>query len=150
MKSNSEKPITIRAAISSYLTLSGVWVVLAFANVFSAIKSPSHGWGIAAGISGCVALLWCCWLLGFKITVTKSFLEYRNGFFMLSSINVSQIKQIKVANIEWNILSRKIRVPRLIIIADSGNPVVNINPKPFKRSDLLKVVDWTKRSMGTK
>jgi len=137
MRSDSlEQTITIRAAFSSYLVLSGVWVLLAIGYLLLSLRNPGGGLEKGAAISGGVALLWWCWLLSFKITVTKLFLEYRDGFFRTTKVALSDIAQLKDASIEWNVLNRKIRVPRLLVMAKSEDVAISINPKPFKRSDL--------------
>jgi hypothetical protein len=136
---SSDNPITIRATFSSYIALSGVWVILALFWFLLSLKNPSTGCEKGVVICGGVTLLWWWWLLGFKITITSSFLEYRDGFYQSSKIALSDIKQIKDENVGWNVLSPRIIVPRLIIISRGETADIRINPKPFSRTDLKKV-----------
>lgn len=135
----SEQKVTIRAAFSSYLVLSGVWVLLAVGYLLLGLRNPAAGSEKGAAIAGGVALLWWCWLLGFKITVTKELLEYRDGFFRSTKVALSDIVQIQNAGVEWSVLNRRFRVPRLLVIVKNEVVAMSINPKPFKRSD-LKIV----------
>jgi len=135
----SEQPITIRVAVSSYLALSGIWVIFFIWYLFLSWKNPSKGLEGGAAIAGSVTLMWWCWLFGFKITITKSLLEYRDGFFNTSKIPLSEIGQLKTATIEWNVLGRKIRVPRLIVISRVGNVRICINHKLFGMSQIQKI-----------
>src|SRR5688500_582889 len=112
--------LTIRAAFSSYLILSGIWVLLVGGYVVLSLRNPDRGLGEPAAISGGIAVLWWCWLFGFKITVTKSVLEYRNGFFKSSKIALPEISRLKDAWIQVNVLGRRIKAPRLVVIPRNG------------------------------
>lgn len=136
---SAEQTITIRAAFSSYLILSGVWALLAVGYLLLSLKNPAGGLEKGAVIAGGVTLLWWVWLWGFRITVTKASLEYRDGFFKSSKIALSEIIKIKDASIEWNIVGRRIKVPRILVMTRDNDVAISINSKPFKRSDLKKV-----------
>lgn len=133
------KTVTIRATVSSFVMLSGIYVVLAIVYLISAIQTPGHGWGKGAMLAGGVAILWWCWLGAFKITITKSILEYRDGLFKTSRIKISEIGKIKFTWIESNILGRRISAPRLLVVSKDRSVVIKINPKPFSQNDLDKV-----------
>ncbi len=142
--------ITIRAALSSYLALSGVWVLIALGYLVISVRNPAGGWLEGTIIAGTVALLWWIWLLGFKITLTESFLEYRNGFYQSSRIALTDIAQLKAAGVEWAVLGRKIIAPRLLIIENDQSVALMINPKPFKRIDLQRIRTWVNKKNGVK
>lgn len=134
-----DRPITMRAAPSSYLVLCGVWVLIALGYLALSLRNPSSGLGKGAAIAGTVAFLWWLWLQGFKIKITQSFLEYRDGFFKSFRIPLSEIDQLKDASIEWRTLGRRIRAPRLLVINNDQRVAISINTKPFRLADLQKI-----------
>ena len=65
--------------------------------------------------------MWWIWLWGFRITISDEYLEYRDGFFRSSKVKFKEIVDIKNVSIGWDILGRKIRIPRINIILLTGN-----------------------------
>jgi hypothetical protein len=143
--------MTIRAAPTSYLVLTGIWVLLAIGYLFLSIRSPGENLESGALIAGGVAILWWIWLRGFKITVSEGCLEYRDGFFRSSKIALSEIADVKTESVGWNLLGQKLRIPRITVITRNGEMPIRINPKPFGRLGLQRIMKELKKTkiMGT-
>lgn len=145
-----------------YAALCGVWFVLCATNVALFFMRPGSGWGIAAIIAGAVGLLFCLWLSGFRIRITDTGLEYRDGFFHLTRIKFSEIGRIRTVSADLGAASRGLKIPRISVEgADFQTPLL-INPKPFRTGDLRKfweimsgkmpegAVEWSGRGKGSK
>lgn len=136
----SNRSTTIRATYTSYCALSGVWILLAVGYLLLAFRTPGHNLESGALIAGGVAVIWVMWLRGFKITLSDGCVEYRDGFFRSSKVTLSDIADVKTDNIEWNVLGRRIGVPRLVVIRGNGEVAIRINPKPFARHALQRIL----------
>ena len=121
MHTQNSNPKIIRATLSSYIVLSGVWVLLTIGYLFLSLGSPGKNLESGAIIAGGVSLMWWIWLWGFRITISDEYLEYRDGFFRSSKVKFKEIVDIKNVSIGWDILGRKIRIPRINIILLTGN-----------------------------
>lgn len=131
--------VTIRAAPSSYVILGGGWVILSAVYLSLSLTNPASGAEVGAAIAGGGAVLWWIWLYGFKISVTESALEYRDGLYRTSRVALSEIARLKYATIQWCVFGQKICVPRLLVISRSNKRILKINPKPFGRLDLSRL-----------
>ena len=87
-----------------------------------------------------MALLWTCWLYGFRIEISGGWLKYRDGFYRISKIHVKDIKDVENKWIEYSYLWRRMKVPRLLITALDGKASILINSKPFGRHDLNEII----------
>lgn len=139
--------VIIRSTWTSYVALAGIWILLTIAYWLLSLRSPGHNLETGGFITGGVAILWIVWLRGFKITVSNGFIEYRDGFFRSSRLALTDIADIKTESAGWNMLSRKMVIPRIVMIARSGEEAIRINPKPFGRDlqRILKEMKKTKR-----
>ena len=135
----STVPVTIRATLTSYIVLCGIWGILAAGYFLLSYRTPEESLELGAVIAGGVGLGWGIWLRGFRITVFNGILECRNGFYRSSSLHMNQIVKIKNEWIEWGVLGRRIRIPRIAVIARDGENSILINPKPFGRYELKRI-----------
>jgi hypothetical protein len=133
--------IIIRSALSSYIILCGAWFGFAVVDFILHMNAPGKGLGMFALIAAGVGLLFWAWLSGFKLTVSGGILEYRDGFFRSRKIGLEQIRSVRHEWIGWNFLSRNIRIPRFVLVSNDGEEIIWINPKPFERQDLHRVLD---------
>ncbi len=140
----SNKTITYRATLSSYIALSGIWILLAVGYLFLSIRSPGKGLELGAILAGGVTLIWWIWLSGFKITVSDGCLRYRDGFFRYSKVFLKDVADVKSKNIEWGMFTRKVKIPRIVIFKQNGEVALLINPKPFGRINLQKILSNAK------
>ena len=132
--------MTIRAKWTSYLVLMGIWILLAIGYLFLSIRNPGRGLESGSLIAGGIAILWWIWLRGFKINISDGCLEYRDGFFRSSKISLREIVDIKTESIGWNLLGQKFRIPRLSVINSNREIAMRINPKPFGRHSLQRII----------
>jgi hypothetical protein len=135
----SSVPVTIRATLTSYIVLCGIWVILAAGYFLLSYRTPGESLETGAVIAGGVGLAWGIWLRGFRITVSERILEYRNGFYRSSSLPMNQIVKIKNDWIEWGLFGRRIRIPRMAVIARDHAKSILINPKPSASYELKQV-----------
>lgn len=135
------RSMTIRATWTSYIVLGGVWILLAIGYLLLCLRSPGKNLEVGALIAGGVAILWLIWLRGFKITVSYGSIEYRDGFFRSSKVDLSEIANIKNESIGWNVLGQRFRIPRIIVTTKNGEVVMQINPKPFGRFALQRILE---------
>lgn len=126
--------VTVRAQFKSFIALSAIWVILAVANLYLYFVKHVPDSELVVLLTGTIALLWWIWLRGFKLTISGGELEYRDGFFKSSRVSIKDIVDIKNKYIEWNVITRKIKIPRIFIIAQNGNVAIKINPQPFGRN----------------
>jgi hypothetical protein len=129
----SEKyEVSFTAATSAYLVLSGVWLAFGFlCEVFAWRSPPGSGWHEAAALCFGIGALWVAWIRGFRIRFNEGVFEYRDGFYRCTSIAFVQIRGVRKSWIEWKLLGRHLRVPRLVVDYGQGDSLA-INMKPFK------------------
>lgn len=132
--------MSIRATLSSYLVLSGIWVFLGIGYSLLALSNPRSNLASAALLCFGISVSWIIWLQRFKLTLSEKHIEYRNGLFRLTKVALDEIADIKNENIEWNILGRKIASPGITILTKNGERAMQINPKPFGRIDLKRML----------
>lgn len=143
----SRTVLTIRATLTSYIVLCGIWLILA--SAYMLLSYRTHGESLESGvaIAGSVGLGWAIWLRGFRITIFDRVLEYRNGFYRSSSLRMNEIVKIENKWIEWGLLGRRIRVPRMAVISQDRERSIQINPKPFGRHDLRRIHEMLERDV---
>jgi hypothetical protein len=126
------RQVTARAALSSYLVLSGVWFLFSIGYEFLALSRRGSGLHAIGILTFAIGVLWVLWLRGF--------LEYRDGLYRSTSVPLKEITEAKNTWIEWNVIGRHLRVPRLVICYGNRNQRVLVNAKPFKKDDLRRVL----------
>lgn len=136
----SNRSTTIRATWTSYIVLGGVWILLAIGYLLLGLRNPGKSLELGVLIAGALAILWFAWLRGFRITVSHDYLEYRDGFFRSSRVALNDIANIRNERTEWNLLGKKLSIPRITITAKNGESVIRINPKPFGSVKLQRVI----------
>jgi hypothetical protein len=141
----SKVPVTIRATLTSYILLCGIWIILASGYLILSYRSQGENLESGAIIAGGVGLLWGIWLRGFRISLSNKTLEYRDGFYRSSRLHISQIVKIKSEWVAWGVLGRKIRIPRMAVIAQDEEESILINPKPFGRNELRLIREMLER-----
>jgi hypothetical protein len=138
--------VSARAAISSYIVLAGIWIVLAVVYAGLAFATRGHGMNIGGLVALGVGLIWVAWLRGFRLEVGEGKLEYRDGLYKSVAVPLSEIREVKSAWVEWRILGRTLRVPRLIIVYGPQSNRLSINTKPFRRHDIQLAIDLLRKS----
>lgn len=140
MASGIRGTLEARAAPHAYIFLVGPFFVLfVFFAYLEFARPASNAWqGAAFGLVFC--LFWVIWLRGFRLTLTKDLLTYRDGFYRTKSVDPSRIIAVEHDWIRRKILLRAIPTPRVFVITDddSGPPLM-INPKPFNRAAFRKL-----------
>lgn len=134
--------LSVRAAISSYIILAGVWIILAVVIV----ADRRHGGNILGLVSIGVGLIWIAWLRGFRLEIGAGKLEYRNGLYKSVIVPLGEIREAKNAWVEWRRLGRVLRVPRLVIVYGAQANRLCINTKPFRRHDIQLAIDLLRKS----
>jgi hypothetical protein len=129
-----------RAAIGSYFALTGIWFVLAL--FYMGIAQNRHD---AEPLAVClllivIGLLFGIWLRGFRLRLTSSGCEYRDGFYRSTSIPLKSISCVKHVWIELKYPGWTAKVPRLVIMYGDNSDSVAINTKPFSKKDLAKIL----------
>ena len=84
-------------------------------------------------------LTWVFWLKGFKIAIDSDQFYYRDGLHRSHSIRLSDIKKTEFKWVDWRVLTRVIKIPRLIIHSKEGEKPIWINIKPFAKDDLKEL-----------
>lgn len=130
----------MRATVTSYFALCGIWVVLFLGYVLLSFSRPGRGLESGAVIAGSVAALTVAWLRGFKITISNRLFEYRDGLYRNSKIPVADITKVQSKWVEWARFPRGITVPR-IVVSTKDRRTILINAKPFARRDIQKVLE---------
>ena len=139
----------IRACISSYIALAGIWILMTIACTHISIKSHGQNWEIASAICATCSILWILWLRGFKLTVTDEFLEYRDGFYRISKIHLSNYSEMKHKWVKWKNLGRTLTIPRIAVSTKDRKTAFLINDKPFKLDDIHMIRDILKIGSDT-
>lgn len=121
-----------RASLAGYIVLSGVWFVLGGFYAWLGFARPASSSWRGSVICFAVGALWVVWLRGFRLRIEGDMLAYRDGMYRTYSGSVSHITMVQNTWIEWARLSRKIRIPRLLIEFEGGYSIT-INTKPFDR-----------------
>ena len=86
-----------------------------------------------------VALLFCYWLMGFRLEVSDGWLKYRDGHYKLYMTPITDINNIESKYIEVKYINRTIAIPRLAVISKGGKTLFIINSKPFGRNDINEI-----------
>jgi len=129
----------MRAVLSGYIALCGIWFVLAAVFAWLAWRDPRSNVWEGAAISGGIGLLFAVWLRGFKITIADGWLEYRDGLFRSSRVMLADIDEIHVEWIAVGHHGMGRKIPRIVVSARNGAVVFRVNPKPFAKEDLRKI-----------
>jgi hypothetical protein len=138
--------LKLRASYSAYLVLMGIWVVFGIGYLLLAIKNPGRGLHVPAVLSLAVSVAWWVWLRGFRILVCLDVVEYRNGLYVTRRVPRSSIRDIRSTWTEFNIFGKGIRLPRIVIETTDQQEIV-INPKPFKRDEIGKLLAFLNSQM---
>ena len=138
-RSNWEYPITARAALSSYIALMGIWMLLGLGIEWVAFNRPGRNDQYFAALCLVISLLWFIWLRGFRLFLYRDRIEYRDGFFRSISLSLKDITDVKNSWVAWSMLGTKLRAPRLLLVY-GPRKYVAVNTKPFWRSDLQSIV----------
>ena len=136
----------IRAVFSSYIALNVGSILTTIIGIFAYTKSPGADVIYLILICMTVALLWCIWLRGFKLTVTDKHLEYRDGFYRISRVNLEDVKEMKHKWVQWKNLGRTLSIPRIAVITKDRKTAFLINDKPFGVDDLAMIRNIVKES----
>jgi fatty acid desaturase len=104
-----------RAAVSAYIVLAGIWFLLAFSFLALFLSDHRPGTGGAVFVPLGVGMLWVGWLRGFRLDVGQENLSYRDGLYRTTVVPLREIRDVKNTWIEWRVLTRALRVPRLVI-----------------------------------
>src|SRR5947209_20533772 len=104
-----------RASVGGYLALSGIWFALSagFASV-RVLRHTANACG-ASVLSLLVGLLWVIWLKGFRLCISRDQITYRDGMYRQYSGRVVDVVHIETTWIEWGILSKTFKVPRVVL-----------------------------------
>ena len=140
--------IKISASVSGYIILVGFWLLLALAYFWLTIEKPESGSESGLIIAGLAALFWLVWLKGFVIQIEDGELIYRDGFFRRLVIRLEDITQADVKWVDWLVIGRVIKLPRLVVSSKKMDREIFINIKPFSRKDINKVVELLKARRG--
>jgi len=134
------------AAFSSYIVLAGIWFLLAFIGLALLLRSDLSSMGAGVVLPLAVGMLWVGWLRGFRLEVGKENLSYRDGLYRTTGVPLSEIRDVRNTWIEWRVLTRALRVPRLVIAYGSNRHRLTINAKPFRRKDIQRAVEILRAS----
>jgi hypothetical protein len=142
------KEIEARASFNAYLVLAGTWILLGIAMLLGELqKHYIHSWTMIA-ITLSVASMWCIWIRGFRIRISKDTVEYQDGLYNCSSVSLDNIKSVRISSVEVRILGRALRMPRLIVNSRDGRDNLIISIKPFSRKDIQFVMDELRQFCG--
>lgn len=124
-----------RASYSGYVVLCGIWVLLLIANLIIWLREENAGDALLlATFAGLMATLFATWLAGFCIVIGCGKFRYRNGLYQWSECELDDIRSAKTTWISWRVLTRALKVPRLVVTDRNGNSIL-VNIKPFSRKD---------------
>jgi hypothetical protein len=135
-----------RAAPSSYFALAGIWFVLGMAYGLLALSRPLQGMLVPLALCISCGVAWIIWLRGFRIRISPSKVEYRNGLYNLIVIPLNEVTEVQNTYVEWKILTRSVRAPRMVVIYGKQSDRVTINIKPFRNEDVRTLLNILKRS----
>jgi len=134
--------LNARSSPAGYVVLAGIWFLLGALFVWCAFyRQGAGGWktGIiglqVAAMCFAVASLWIVWLRGFRLRINGDVFEYRNGLYQTRSCPLADIEDYEVKWIKWQVLWRRLKVPRGVVAVRNQDPIL-INIKPFSRADL--------------
>ena len=134
-------PFYARAAKIGYLVLN-IPTIFILSLQFSIVlrEGPTHPtiWQ-AIIIFIFYGLIWIFWLKGFEISIDTNLFYYRDGLHRSHSILLSDIKKTEFKWVDWRVLTRVIKIPRLIIHSKKGERPIWINIKPFAKDDLKEL-----------
>jgi hypothetical protein len=124
-----------------YLILNIPTIILMIIYALVLLKHESVDPSVygAVGIIFLYGLAWVVWLKGFKIIIDNIKFQYRDGLHRSHSVLLSDIKKTEFKWVDWRILTRVIKIPRLIIHSRQGGKPIWINIKPFAKEDLKEL-----------
>jgi hypothetical protein len=93
-----------------------------------------------------VGMMWVGWLRGFRLEINKNSLRYRDGLYRTVAVPVKEILEVRNTWVEWRLLTRSLRVPRLVVAYGSSGHRLVINTKPFLRRDIRRAIDMLRTS----
>jgi hypothetical protein len=138
--------LVARAAISSYVVLAGVWFLLSLTGAVFCIGLHRSGMATGIVLPLAVGMMWAGWLRGFRLEIDDQSLRYRDGLYKSVAVPRTEIQDVKNAWIEWKLLTRAVRVPRLLIIYGSRRSRLAINAKPFRRKEIQQAIEILRTS----
>ncbi len=126
-----------RASFGGYVVLAGPWFALGCFNVWLIVLRPSPPlfFVLASVLCFTLGLIAVVWLRGFAVSITGDSFTYRDGMYKTLRGSVAHIKQVKGAWIGWEMLWRRMQIPRLLVEFEDGTKII-INSKPFGRANL--------------
>lgn len=127
-----------RASYSGYIALCTIWVLLGFLGVYIIVARHNMAGTFPAVLSFGVAGLFALWLSGFRLIIENDRFRYRDGFFRWRECDLSEIVKAQAAWIEWDVGTKVIKIPRLVIEIE-GREKILINAKPFTREALKRL-----------
>jgi hypothetical protein len=130
------RKLIAKASIGAYVVLCGPWFALAIFYLFLVLSREGVGGVAPLILCSVIGACWYIWLRGFKLEIDCNEFSYRDGFYRLTSFPVSEIGDVKNAWVSWKVLTRHLKVPRLLIYRGGRRgEKVEVNVKPFRRKD---------------
>lgn len=137
----AQGPLLARASYSAYVALWAAWFILALINIALYLKNRPPGVGTTIIILLLVGVGWITWLRGFRIAISDERLAYRDGLYKSITIPLDEVCNAKMGWTEWQILTRILKVPRLLVTYGANDEVLAINAKPFHRKDIKRALE---------
>lgn len=128
-----------KSAPSTYLVMGGLFTGLAVWAMWVQLLNASADSWKGAAVSVFMAVAWTIWARGFRIRITASTLEYRDGLYRVHAIPRSDVSGFEAEWITWPIFGSAITVPRMVVKTFGKEIAIIINPKPFRRDAMAKV-----------
>ncbi len=140
--------ITIRARRRSYFVLGGIWVLVTILFLLLNIRIPEEGFRVTAILAAVFAAVWWIWLQRIRLSVSGGYVEYRGGIFKSLKTALRNIEEVRSEKTDPDSAVPG-RLPQVMVIDRYGNISMVIDPKPFDRGDLEKVMDILKKASRT-
>ena len=126
--SSSAGAFEARASAGGYVLLAGPFGALGLLWTWLALHRPGSGSWSAVAVCAAAAGLWVVWLRGFRVRIAEGVLEYRDGLYRTRRCLLADIRHLEVAWVRCGL--------RLVVRTHRGAGALEINPKPFSRTDL--------------
>ncbi|MCS7091723.1 MAG: hypothetical protein NZM03_13530 [Limisphaera sp.] len=141
MKKNN-RPVVFhaRASGAGYIVFGLLYSPIIAIFLFILFSGKLRGQEYVAFLPWLLLISTYVWLLGFRITITDTTFEYRDGFWRSRSCRRDQISSAKLCWLQFDTFGRTVKLPRLVIkCRENIHAKIVINPKPFSREAMKRV-----------
>ncbi len=151
MKDKQAVCVRERASKSGFFVFGCLFLPICALYLLLLAEGKLRGQEYAALMPWCLLVGVYGWLLGFKVSITRDRINYRDGLWRWHSCPRDEVEDASVRWVEYRWVGRRLSSPRLVINCGKGEKhKLVINPKPFSRQAIKRILETANGDASTR